>query len=404
MKKSILILILLLFVTNLPVHAQDEKKETFEDLFNKTYADILYSEILKKVDFGLESYFNGELMKKEITCFNKWVPLETISGERYAFFIPLSEDDIILGYAVIGAVDGNYRMLELTLDAQKLTEKILEASDSYSIAYKFPSGFIVNKEANYYLIDYNLNEVDITPTKLKYGTELINQLKEESKEIQIEKSSSITESFSTIDSAYLSNYSNFVPVGGVYYGGNQWWLDDNPPGYMSEFWAARSCGPTAVANAAYHMSKNKPGMNNLYSMSGISQNEFRTFMNTVYGYVTPGIFGITTISSIADKFEAYASSRNVTLSRVISSTSWNISNISYYIKQGLSINSPVLMITWNTPNSEIDFHWVTITGYYYNTLSNDRTVTVANNGVKQIHDLQAWYDDGSFYQGLIYFN
>lgn len=127
-------------------------------------------------------------------------------------------------------------------------------------------------------------------------------------------------------------------------------------------------------------------------------------MYDVYYYVTPGVLGITSTSSIASKFENYASSRNVSLSRVTSSASWNITNISTYIKQGINIDSPVLMITWNNPNDQIDYHWVTITGYYHNSLSNDRAVTVANNGVKQIHDLQAWYDDGSFYQGLIYFD
>lgn len=74
-----------------------------------------------------------------------------------------------------------------------------------------------------------------------------------------------------IEEVYLTNHEDFVKVNNLYYGGLQKWL------YMenlkSKFWADRSCGVTAAANALVHMATYRKGLEKVYRYPSLSRLE-----------------------------------------------------------------------------------------------------------------------------------
>ena len=74
-----------------------------------------------------------------------------------------------------------------------------------------------------------------------------------------------------------------------------------------------------------------------------------------------------------------------------------------YIKSGLSINSPVLLVTWTTGIPGLAWHWVTITEYH-RTSAGDRYFTASNWASKKIYDLDVWVNESGLYRGVINFN
>lgn len=74
-----------------------------------------------------------------------------------------------------------------------------------------------------------------------------------------------------------------------------------------------------------------------------------------------------------------------------------------YIKSGLSINSPVLLVTWNTGIPGLAYHWVTIT-MYYRTDAGDRYITTSNRASMITYNLDVWVNESGLHRGVIYFN
>jgi hypothetical protein len=372
-----------------------DNMETFEEQFNRNFPDVLFEDIYTFATVEL-NYNVDE--KHNIKIDGNFIPLETISGERYAFLIPLVNGRQFIGYMVMGAVDGNYLMLELSFSDPKFTNHIIEESQKNTIIYKFPSGFITKEDNEYFLISHNLKKHNISHSISDYSTAVIHMLTERN-EFDFQPSS-------LYESVGLTNWQNFTPVyfgTTTYYGGYQDWLGPNYYGFVSQFWADRSCGVTAAANAAYHMSVYKSGMGNLYNRTSLSRYQFTLHMYDVYEYISPAIYGIPDINTMASRFKAFASSRNVNLNGVFWNVPWNIVNVSNYIKSGLSINSPVLLVTWNTSIPDLAYHWVTITRYH-RTDAGDRYFTASNWASRRVYNLDVWVNESGLYRGVIYFN
>ena len=47
-----------------------------------------------------------------------------------------------------------------------------------------------------------------------------------------------------------------------------------------------------------------------------------------------------------------------------SSSAWSEVNVRKYIATGLNKESPVLLLTWNSPIPDLEQHWVTVTRIY----------------------------------------
>jgi len=403
MKKNLLksvvmvCIVAMLFGVAPSVYASNiDSKEIVEAQFNRNFPDVSFADIYALATVEL-SY--NVVEKDNIKIDYNFIPLVTIDGKRYAFFIPLVKGKDLVGYMVMGAVDGNYLMLELSFSEPAFTNYIIGESQKNTIIYKFPSWFIAKNGNEYSLISNNLEKHDISQNISAFSTSVVDMLVK-SNEFNVQPTSSLYESVG------LTNWQNFVPVyygSTTYYGGWQDWLGPHYYNFVSQYWADRACGPTAAANAAYHMSVYKSGMGNLYYMPSLRRDHFTWHMYGVYQYVTPTDVGILYIDEMATKFKAYAASRGVNINGVFSSLPWNIVNVANYIKSGLSINSPVLLVTWNTAIAGLAWHWVTITRYYRSDAGN-RYITTSNRDCMKTYNLDVWVNEIGLYRGVIYFN
>lgn len=203
-----------------------------------------------------------------------------------------------------------------------------------------------------------------------------------------------------IEEVYLSNHEDFVKINNLYYGGLQKWL------YMenlkSKFWADRSCGVTAAANALIHMGMYRKGLESIYRYPGLSRVEFTRFMVEIYEYVKPSIVGIPSLEKMSKGLKSFAKDKGVILDSKTLPMPKDINSTINFIKEGLAIDSPVLMLTWNSNIKNLQYHWVTITGLIKDTNHKNYVIT-SNWGDKEIFSLDRWLKEKNLHKGLIYF-
>lgn len=202
------------------------------------------------------------------------------------------------------------------------------------------------------------------------------------------------------EEVYLTNHESFVNVNNLYYGGFQKWLYTEK--LNLKFWADRSCGITAAANSVVHMTMYKPRIQTLYPYPSLSKTDFTRFMNDIFIYIKPNIMGIPTLRQMERGLKSFAKSRSIRLESKYLSMPKNIDDTIKFIKDGLMINSPILMLTWNSKVENLKFHWVTITGYIKNMDGKSYVIT-SNWAGKEIFPLDEWIKEKSLYRGLIYF-
>ncbi len=205
----------------------------------------------------------------------------------------------------------------------------------------------------------------------------------------------------------------FVPVvdvatGKAYYGGYQNWLMDEG---VSQFYADRSCGVTAITNMLVYMAQNMPDKANLLSTTvkqsmdagiiTIKKSDYSALQKSVYKQIIPVVWGVPTIHTIVERVQNFALKRGVKLKAVKNSKTWSEPNIRDFIARGLNKNCPVLLLTWNTSITDLNLHWVTITRLF-ETETGTKMVT-SNWGHKQIFDFSAWVNGPSLHKGLVYF-
>ena len=330
-----------------------------------------------------------------------WLPLEDVSGTAYAYFIPLKSGDSINGYSVISHVGRSNKILKtasgpVSSDLASAIIRTAADNDVARIIYEFPNSFLAEKNSSYYKICTSgalelVNAEDYNKTNAAYFTSASaasqNQTREE-----------IT--YGELDDRTVGS---FIPIpdsnGGYYYGGYQGWLTEQG---VSQFYANRSCGVTAAANVMYYMATHVSGKSALYNQTGsLTKAKFNTFQKSVYNYLNPSIIGVPTLNAMINGVVDYAESRNVTLTPITSPASWTHSNVRNYMSAGLNAESPVLVLNWNSPIADLDWHWVTVTKLYGDNVS--MYMVTSNWGERETYDFNTWVDGSSVYKGTIYF-
>jgi len=171
---------------------------------------------------------------------------------------------------------------------------------------------------------------------------------------------------------------------------------------VSQFYANRSCGVTAAANVMYYMATHISGKSALYNQTGsLTKAKFNAFQRSVYDYLNPSIIGVPTLNSMINGVVDYAASRGVTLTPITSPASWTHSNVLNYMRTGLNAESPVLVLNWNSPIADLDWHWVTVTKIYGDNVS--MYMVTSNWGERETYDFNTWVNGSSVYKGTIYF-
>lgn len=204
-----------------------------------------------------------------------------------------------------------------------------------------------------------------------------------------------------VEEVSLTNEENFVNINNIYYGGFQKWLYTEK--VKSKFWADRSCGITAASNIIVHMSMYKPRLRSLYPYSSLSKENFIRLMKENFYYIKPTIIGVPTTGKMERGLKSFAKSKEIILESRSLIMSKDIDTTIKFIKQGLKMNSPVLMVTWNSKISNLKYHWVTITGYMKD-IDEQNYIITSNWGEKELFSLDNLIKDNSLYRGLVYFN
>lgn len=354
----------------------------------------------------LEDSLSGEFDNAIPASANYWIQLYDVAEIPYAYFVPLYNNaEKLIGYSVISDLDGNNTVLVSSegegaaVYARIILETYARSVTGTKLIYVFPDAFLVGKDAQYRKINVTgvLSQVDDINT---YQSNTVGLLRESSSQASAYTSRAITTVYGSLDD--WDTY-DFVPVttsgGGVYYGGYQGWLTDEG---VSEFWANRACGLTAAANAMYYMSQNVNGKANLYTKSDISKSSFSAYQKELYDYCfSPAIWGIPTWASMKSKVEEWADYKNVSLTGVEDTSTWNATNVRTYIADGLNSERPVLLLTWNSPVEDLNWHWVTVTRIY---LDGTVKILTSNWAGKTEYDFATWVNGNGAYKGVLYFN
>lgn len=330
-----------------------------------------------------------------------WLPLEDVSGTEYAYFIPLKSGDSINGYSVISHVGNSNKVLKTAsgpVSSELATAIIRTAADNdvARIIYEFPDAFLAEKNNSFYKICTSgslesVNAEDYNKTNASYFTSASVASQNQTRE-------KIT--YGELDDRTVGR---FIPIpdgnGGYYYGGYQAWLTEQG---VSQFYANRSCGVTATANVMYYMATHVSGKSALYNQTGsLTKSKFNAFQRSVYDYLNPSVIGVPTLNAMINGMVDYAESRNVTLTPITSPASWTHSNVRNYMSAGLNAESPVLVLNWNSPIADLDWHWVTVTKLYGDNVS--MYMVTSNWGERETYDFNTWVDGNSVYKGTIYF-
>jgi len=191
---------------------------------------------------------------------------------------------------------------------------------------------------------------------------------------------------------YLKDYQNFVKIDKTFYGGDQTWLFRK--NHIPKFWANRACGLVAVSNALCYLFRDQ--------YPSITKESYTALAMELYPFLKPKVYGIPTVGIIIKALNKYALSINHKLIPNPLINPNNITSVITYIKNALQEDYPVMMVTLNTKNKDLRYHWVTITGYY-KSRSGENFIVTSNWGNKSVYNLDQWVEERSFYKGLLWF-
>lgn len=326
-----------------------------------------------------------------------WLPLEDVSGTEYAYFIPIVSGNQIAGYSVVSYVGGVNHALktatgEVSADFAEFILEVASSSTVDRIIYEFPDAFLAESNGSYYKICISEVLEPVDPNDFQHVTAAsLTNISTTNPTISAAQSQTLQPK-EYIEYASLDDFlvGEFVPIPNgstYYYGGYQGWLVDEG---VSESEANRSCGVTAAANMMHYMATHLPGKSALYNQTGLTKAKFNAFQRDVYDYLDPTIFGIPTAAHMQSGILSYAQSRNVTLTPITFSTTtaWTFDNVLNYVMLGLNAESPVLLLTFNSPIAELELHWVTLTQIY---ADNVATYMVTSNwGERAVYDFYTW--------------
>lgn len=396
MKRNVLTLILLMtFILNFSnVNAKEKEK----------YLDKNSIKIL--AEYHINEYLESEL-DEEIIITDNEILLDDVTGKEIAYLVPFAnEKGEQKGFMIIDSRINGYGVCEVNYNVEEL-DNILEKSTNEKLVYIFPNRIKTETEIKLKMKESSENkniEKYILPESSALN--IVDNIKIQSRKLNL-INNNINKNIVTTDSTHeivmLSGNPDltFVPIkdgSKTYYGCNQAW-------FSSELGNEQGCGTAAAANIAYHMAAYVQGCSNLYkySTSILDRPYFINHMEDVYDYVTPhtGILpGIPGVNDIKNKFLEYARSKNVYLyARTYDNPSYldNIDKTSDFIKEGLSIDSPVAMMQHDDDDftgdlNNFNWHWTTITKYFRNNATDDRFIAISSWGERYSFNLKLLVD------------
>lgn len=196
-----------------------------------------------------------------------------------------------------------------------------------------------------------------------------------------------------IEIAQLQNYQEFIKImdgNRPYYGGDQLWFKD-------EKYKKYGCAAVAASNilASFHKT--------LYPYNNYQKESFMKFMEEVGMYLKPREkVGMINPKDFIEGVIKFGKSKEVELKAHFKYLNVNYHDLCEFIKIGLRKNSPIAMLMLrNEKLREFDWHWMTITKYFYNGIN--RYIEISTWGERRIIRLEDYYKYSN-YGALIYFD
>lgn len=194
----------------------------------------------------------------------------------------------------------------------------------------------------------------------------------------------------------LTRSKDFVPVirdGEKYYGGHQEWLK-----YMglSKFFRDRSCVVTAFTNCFFYLFKEGP----------VKFDTYNRIQYAFYKRLRPKANGVPTAKSLLRKIGILNHVLDLNLSyRMLEGNlvkRLSLGQMIGFINEGLSKDTPVILINWLSANIDImSHHGLCITEM--NEKDGKHEVVVSTWGRRHTFYLEDFYNELRTYTGLIYF-
>lgn len=180
------------------------------------------------------------------------------------------------------------------------------------------------------------------------------------------------------------------------YGGKQQWLLEKE--ITTKFWSDRSCGVAAAANIMTYAGSEFKELKDLYY--GNSKEDYIELMKELYKFIKPGIFGIPTLGKMSKGLKEFTKSKGIDLLPCTRTWHFDVKDGSRFIRGGLALGMPVLLLTWNYSDKELKNHWVTVTGW--DVVYGQEFMTVSNWGKKKTYSYDEWASERSFLKGALY--
>lgn len=156
---------------------------------------------------------------------------------------------------------------------------------------------------------------------------------------------------------------DFIRIDGAY-GGDQNWFSDR-------FMRLAGCSAVCASEACAYLAGRFPNLSRLYpgDPRSIRKEEFVSFMQSVYQYITPGFMGMSSIKRFKKCFTEYAYSVGADVRILLLGGDAPAGEAKRFLTRALDADycALYLLLTHKDPEmDEFTWHWFTLTGYEMN--------------------------------------
>jgi hypothetical protein len=187
---------------------------------------------------------------------------------------------------------------------------------------------------------------------------------------------------------------DFINIEG-FYGGDQNW-------YKDRFMRMAGCSAVCASEACAYLAGHFPNLRSLYPGDplDIHKEEFISFMETVFRYVTPGFMGMSSIKRFKRCFLEYASAAGADVRVSMLGGEASADAAKEFARRALNAGYCVLYLLLTHKDKELDeftWHWFTLTGY--ETDGETMLVDFATWSNKHTFDLGRLWNTGTLSHG-----
>lgn len=353
-----------------------------------------------------------EYSEKNVYPSENFIDIYDLYGNLFAYIVPLNDTNgTEIGYITIGALKDGFSSYLTSLNPQsiQLIRQTMSQYDNATLVMIPPCTLMVKVEGSegekYLDISFDQEAEDVTEMVEKNEINFLNaysmvrgqEQKSKMENLLLMQENDIKESRAL--GATLRDESNFVNIGGTYYGCSQQWTTS---------YQDNGCGPAAAANIMYYMSDQDSDYSALYPYTSISKSTFTQYLEEVCDYLDPSMIGMFSYSQWASKVKSYGSSQGVSMSYKSYPYSYSQDGCEQFIFNGLRANAPVASLNAyiqlrDIEISDLNYHWITITKF--NSTSAGSQITFSSWGKKYSFNFDTYYAYASAAtnSGLVYF-